>query len=447
MKKTASAFIGLALTALLAGAIFGILAAFQYLFPEFLKDTLAFNRMRPFHVSTALGWIILCATGGIYYYLQNSLNLKLFSPKMATLHLLLFAGSAVAIYASFLTHIMGGREYLEYYPLISLPILAGWILFGINFFKTTWSKVKVWPVYLWMWGTGIVFMIYHFSEAHFWLIPFFRENYIKDITVQWKSYGSFVGSWNMLVYGTAIFVMAQIKNSDAMAKTRKAFFFYFLGLTNLMLGWAHHSYIIPMQPWIRYLAYIVSMLEWILLFNIIWEWKNSISKEIKLANNFPHKFLLSTDFWIIFNLLAALLISIPAINYYTHGTHITVLHSMGTTIGINTTILLASAIFIFQKEGLALHNGHYRILNAGFWTMNISLFLFLISLLGSGIKRSIWMYFNHANVPFGTLQNETRPLMVLFLVTGFGLLTGFILIVSPLIKHAGALLLKKGNSA
>ena len=46
------------------------------------------------------------------------------------------------------------------------------------------------------------------------------------------------------------------------------------------------------------------------------------------------------------NLVLSISISIPAINFYTHGTHITVAHAMGSTIGINTLLLLASITLI-----------------------------------------------------------------------------------------------------
>jgi len=442
MKKTSLLFIGMAMLALLVGALFGVLAGLQYIFPEFLKEAIAFNKMRPFHVSTVVGWIILCATGGIYYYLQEVLNTKLYSAQLQKTHFVLFVICAAAIYFSFITGKMGGREYLEFLPIITLPILLGWILFGINYFKTTLKQIQNWPVYLWMWGTGIVFMTYHLSEAHFWMIPYFRESFIKDFAVQWKSYGSFVGSWNMLVYGTSIFLMAQIKKSDAVGRGKKAFFFYFLGLFNLMLGWAHHTYIIPTIPWIRYLAYGVSMTEWIIFFSIIQDWKKLLTADEKLKNNFSYKFLVSTEFWVCINLLIALLISIPYINYYTHGTHITVLHSMGTTIGINTTILLASVIFIINKENSLVIENYKKQIHIGFWTLHISLFLFLSSLLWSGVKRSIWMYFSETPVPFGTMHDDLHSVMHVFLISGTGILIALILVVFPLLKRGIFQLLK-----
>ena len=47
---------------------FGLFAALQYVVPEFFKDYIPFNKMRPFHVTTVISWIILCATGSIYFF-------------------------------------------------------------------------------------------------------------------------------------------------------------------------------------------------------------------------------------------------------------------------------------------------------------------------------------------------------------------------------------------
>jgi len=347
-------------------------------------------------------------------------------------HFIIFLLTGIGIYVSFLTGKMEGREYLSYMPILTIPILLGWILFGINYLKTVRKQVKNWPVYYWMWGTGIVFMIYHLSEAHFWLIPNFNENFIRDISVQWKSYGSFIGSWNMLVYGIAIYIMSKIKNDESAARGKTVFFFYFLGLTNLMFGWAHHTYIIPTQPWIRYVAYGVSMTEWILLIYIIREWKKSLTKEDKKSYCMAYKFLITADFWVFLNLILALLFSIPAINFFTHGTHITVAHSMGTTIGINTTILLASVFFIVSKINPSFNVNQFAI-KYGRNLFRVSLFLFWITLLIAGVKKSYWMYFSE-NIFFSEMQDSLYYVYLAVFVFGMGLVISILMLSIPLLR-------------
>ncbi len=433
-------FITLGLTALLVGVVFGLLAGIQLIYPNFLKETIAFNQMRPFHVSTVVGWIILTVTGGVYYYVTQVLQLKLFSTKLMQLHLWIFIVCAVCIYISYASGYMGGREYLAFAPIIAIPVILAWAIFGINFFKTVVSKVRNWPLYLWMWGTGIVFMTYHLLEAHLWTVPFIRANFIQDITIQWKSYGSFVGSWNMLVYGTAVFIMARIKGDDTgIARGRTAFFFYFLGLTNLMFGWAHHTYFIPTKPWIRIVAYAISMTEWLVFLKMIYTWRKSLTEAIKEKYDFSYKFLMAADFWIVFNVLCALLMSIPAIQLVTHGTYFTVSHSMGTTIGINTTILLASIFYIQKREKEELFTKRRKQFHYGFWIFNVSLITFLSFLIIAGLVTG----FSDSAALHGDKVNTIRPYLVGFVIAGFGLLIGLLLIVLPLLKQHISLLTTK----
>lgn len=444
MKKHFSLFfIIFGLIALAIGAFLGLLSSLVYFSPDFLKDILPFNRLRPFHVTTVVSWIILSATGGIYFYLTHVEKLKVFSKNLGKIHLIIFAFTGVGICYSFLSANMGGREYLSFSPLLTVPILLGWILFGINYFKTMVGKIKNWPVYFWMWGIGIIFMIYHLSESNFWIFDHFRKDFIRDFSVQWKSYGSFVGSWNMLVYGTGFYVMSKIKDDDNIARGKKTFFFFFLGLTNLMFGWAHHTYIIPTLPWVRYLSYVISMTEWIILISIIYSWKKSLSIKNKTDNLLTYRFLIGADIWVFINLILALLISIPSINYLTHGTHITVAHSMGTTIGINTSILFASIAFIISKLANNTKFLNDKIMKFGFYLFNICLLLFFLSLIFAGIYKGIWS--QEANpVSFAEMQKASHPFYIAFIIFGQLMFVGLMILIIPMIKAIYHFLIK-GN--
>lgn len=236
----------------------------------------------------------------------------------------------------------------------------------------------------------------------------------------------------MLVYGTAIYLMSKIKKDTALAHGKTVFFFYFLGLTNLMFGWAHHTYIIPTQPWIRYVAYGISMTEWVVLAHIIYSWMKSLSAKDKKEYCMVYKFLKAADFWVFLNIILALLFSIPAINFFTHGTHITVAHSMGTTIGINTTILLASVFFIVQKVQPNF-NITSVFIKRSYYLFNGSLFFFFCTLLYAGVKRSNWMYFTK-DVHFSEMQDGLYSTYIAFFVFGVGLTISIVLLGTVLLK-------------
>jgi len=425
-------FITVGLICLVLGILCGLLAGFQYIIPNFIKSLLPFSALRPLHTLFVVSWILLSAIGGIYYYLNLNFTEKKVNPKLISLHFWIFSITGIGIIISYLFGYFGGKEYLEFPFYFYFPIMLGWILFGITYFKTTSAAFKTWPVYYWMWGTGIVFMIYHFTEAHLWLLPYFKGHFIQNMAMQWKAGGSYVGSWNMLVYGTSLYVISKISNDGSYANSKKAFFFYFLGLTNLMFGWAHHIYIIPTAPWIRYIAYAISMTEWIILFSILYDWKKSLSKET--ITNYPlaYSFMKLANFWVFLNIILALLISIPSINLFTHGTHITVAHSMGTTIGINTLILLSSVTYILESANLISIVATRKIQ----WRLrffNIAFTGFWVTLLALGVKKGYWMYFCQ-QISFGEFQDSLHGMYILFIFFGIGMAIGLYKIVFELLK-------------
>ncbi|HWY98894.1 MAG TPA: cbb3-type cytochrome c oxidase subunit I, partial [Bacteroidia bacterium] len=266
-KEVGLFFVFTALLALLGGMLMGCIAAFNFIYPDFFR-TIPFIKCRPLHVSLVVSWIFLSAIGGIYYYLPNYCGINWYSKKLPKIHFWLFVFTGIAILTCYLLGKFGGREYWEFPPMFAILIVISWLLFGFNYFKSIFKRAGQMPIYIWMWGTGIFFFLFTFLESYLWMFPYFRDNVVRDVTVQWKAYGALFGSWNMLVYGTAIFIMERISKNEAVAKSKLAFLMYALGLTNLLFGWAHHIYILPNAPWIRYIAYAVSMSEWMILAKI-----------------------------------------------------------------------------------------------------------------------------------------------------------------------------------
>ncbi|MEN9440627.1 MAG: hypothetical protein RLZ33_703 [Bacteroidota bacterium] len=432
VKNPGKQFIVLALFLLSIGLIAGVLSGLIYIVPEFLKESLGFISLRPFHVSSVMFWIIIGATGCVYsgmWYLARKPVVKVLSKIQMVLWLIALIG----IYGSYLTGNFGGREYWEFNPVWALPIALSWVVFLIGFISMA-KTIKRWPVYVWMWLTGIVFFLFIFSENYLWIFPYFRENFVTDMTIQWKVNGSLVGSLNQLLYGTSFFLMDRIsKNENAkIGFSKLAFGMYFLGLTNLMFNWGHHIYNLPTDNYIRYVAYIVSMTEWIFFVKIIYNWKKQLTEFKTYYSFFPYRFLMATEFWVFVNMGQAILMSIPVLNLYTHGTHVTVAHSMGTTIGINSMILLAAG-FMFLIPKTEQSNKPARILSITFWSLQISLALLFVSLDIAGFKKGQWQLDPNQS-SFGTMMETLRPWFILLVISGIGVMSSFAVFIVYLLK-------------
>ena len=355
--------------------------------------------LRPTHVTFAIAWIFLAAMGGIWAFLPKALGVRIHSQRLARAQWWLLLAAGLIAFWGYLNGTVSGREYLNFPWPASLCIIAAWICFIINFFRTAMSSERPWPVYVWMWATGVVTFSWTFLEGHLYLLPWFNDAPVRDLSVQWKSYGGLAGSWNMLVYGLSICLMERV-GGHGVGRSRKAFAFYWLGLMNLMFGYAHHTYPLPQSEWIRWMAFFISMTEWVVLLSLIHDWAQPWSREFwrnRPAERVPRAFLAATSAWIGINLLLAMLISIPTINWFTHGTHVVMAHAMGSTLGINTMILFGVG-FAWMLGKVPINPKLERPLWVGFLFTNIGL-LVLWSLLviagivkGLGMARSDWSF-------------------------------------------------------
>ena len=100
---------------------------------------------------------------------------------------------------------------------------------------------------------------------------------------------------------------------------------------------------------------------------------------------------------------------------------------MGTTIGINTMILMASLIFI--RENYPRHENTIKV-SAGFWICNISLLIFWLSLLVAGFIKSIYQ----GQLTHQDILSRQIPWFFTIAISGFLFLIGMILIIKSVVK-------------
>ncbi|RYY95274.1 MAG: hypothetical protein EOO11_16170 [Chitinophagaceae bacterium] len=429
--RAALAFLALALCYLLLGLLFGLAGGFQYVLPDFLRTQLSFQKTRPLHVYLVTGWIFTAAQGGLYFYVPRAAGRQLWWKGGAWIHFALQLITSLIVVVCFFAGRFGGREYLEFPPALGGLIALSWVPLAINFFATLRPKFLNAPVYYYSWTAGILFFFITLSESYLWVFDAFFGNPVRDVTVQWKALGSMVGSWNMLIYGCSMYLMEQLKGDGKMAHARTSFFFFFLGFTNLLFNWGHHTYIVPAAPWVRTVSYVISMTELLLFGQLLFKFRRSLSEARRSFHQVTFRLLSLADGWVLLNLALAIALSVPALNRYTHGTHLTVAHAMGATIGINTMLLLASVTYILsQLKGAALAR-HATIIRRGTVFTNVALLLFWISLVGTGLVKISGTLHGSS---FATIMLRSAPLFKAFAASGVLLLGGLLCLLLPLLR-------------
>lgn len=413
MKNFGIWLIRIALVLFVLGLFFGHLASESYRITQPKSGVMGFLSLRPLHVSSAYLGIITAGLGFVTLIIAKMKTTR-FGTFLQYLHFSLWLIALLGIFYSYFTGDFGGREYWEFNPVWALPIFVSFIVFLVFYLHQVGFSIK-WPVYYWMWLTGIIFFIFTFIENYLWIFPYFRQHFIADMTIQWKVNGSLVGAINQIIYGVAFYLMEKISGDEKSSYQKLSFAMYFLGMFNLMFNWGHHIYLLPTEKYIHYIAYAVSMTEWIILIRIFYKWSQQIKENKQFYYFFPYRFLMASDYWVTINLTLALFMSIPAINLYTHGTHITVAHAMGTTIGINTMIILAG-VFYFIKP--TFNSAKWRMYGSvTFWIVQVTLLLFLISLIGMGVQRAIWQA-GLTSDSFSKMSSSSGNWVLAFIILG-----------------------------
>lgn len=431
LNKSTAYFFVLSLSLLAFGLLFGWLGAIEYIFPGISKQIISFEKVRPLHVSSIVFWILSAAMGAVLAYSREYSKKEHRFPILIKIQFWLFAFGFCSILISYFFGYFGGREYWEFHPLFSLPIIIAWILFIINTFSSL-KTLKNQPVYVWMWLIGTVFFLFTYIESNLWWIPWFRNEIVHDMTIQWKSYGSLVGAWNMLIYGTSFYVMDKISGHSKYSYSSLAFWIFYLGLFNGMFNWGHHIYTLPTHSYVKHIGYAVSMTELILLARIIYLWKSSLTTAKKHLHILSYKFIIAADVWIFITLGLAIAMSVPALNIYMHGTHVIVGHTMGAMIGINSMLLLS---FVFdQLENNKTLKRYNKTISRGYLIIQISLPIFFLSLIIAGFIKGFWQL-QTIQTSYGSMIQDLRPYFMIFAISGTTLIIGFYMVIFPSI-HA-----------
>jgi len=310
---------------------------------------LTMPRVRPVHTTFVTLWIYGAAVAVVYAWMaRDGGGLGRGDLLRFRIHTACWVLAGAGIFVTALLGITSGREYLEFHPLFALPLLLGWVLFAWSFwrrvFKGFWSR----PVYIYMWSVGTCLFIYAFAEAHVWLLPGVGDHPLRDLQLQWKSCGTLVGSFNFMVYGTIAYLRERITGETTPAQSRWSFALFGVGCLNSFTNYVHHTYHVPQDVAAKWIAFLVSMAEIVILWKVLGDVVASLRKE---APRHPAlRFMASARNWNMVSLTLAIVISVPPWNAIVHGTHAIAAHAMGAEIGIDSMALFAAVSWLLLQR-------------------------------------------------------------------------------------------------
>ena len=362
--------------------LFGILGALYSvpaLAPAFQSIGLDMRQLRPIHTAFAAAWIFLGGIAVVHRWLQDHGGMATPGDRLRLrVQILCWSIAGVGILATLMLRVGSGREYVGFHPVFSVFILVGWVCYAWNFFRIAGPRFFERPIYLTMWGVGMLFFMVTFIEQHMYLLPSVFGNPVQDLQVQWKASGTLVGSFNLFVYGSIIYIGERISRDTEYGHSQTAYALLGVGLLNSFTNFAHHTYHLPQSHLIKWISFVVSMMEITILCRATYDLWQLVRKTEESEFCAARGSFAASKHWTVFILLSSVLISIPPLNAIIHGTYVVAGHAMGATIGIDTMVLLGALIWILgehlqaregEEASKVLHTSSMRAIVVG---LNIS---------------------------------------------------------------------------
>jgi nitric oxide reductase subunit B len=372
-QKVALPYMQLSLLLFVLQVIMGLWLAANYAFtlPQGLVDVFSFATSRAIHTNLLVAWMLLGFMGGAYFILPVECERELHSTKIAWLQLILFAAAAVTAVVGFLFGWTQGKPLLEIPVPLDLVIVVAALLFLYNILMTV-LQAKNRTVLQWMLVGGVLFL----ALMYLFGIPFYSSLNTDYYYWWWVIHLWVEGAWELITASIIAFVIIQVTGVERKVVEKWLYVETGLFLFTGIVGTGHHYYWIGAPDYWLWWGGIFSALEPLpILLMVVDTWLHIRERKNPIVNHLLWVYIVALA---LFHFVGAGVFgfthTLPPINYYTHGSQITVSHGHMAFFGAYA--LLNLTVFYFalpQFKGIEKYKataGYW-----GFWTMTVSMFL------------------------------------------------------------------------
>jgi nitric oxide reductase subunit B len=395
--KIARNFYTAATLLFLVQVVVGIVAALQFIWPDFF--ILNFNTIRTLHINALVVWLLLGLMGATYYVVPEESETELWSIPLGHLQFwaTVLAVSAVVVgyivmglnpqanYQIFGTNLLNeGREYIEAPRWADVLIVISVLLFLLNNFMTVLKTRKFTAV------QGVLLAGLTFLALMYLPGMFYTKNMVKDQFWWWWVVHLWVeGSWEVIAGALLAFMLHKLLGADKKMLAKWMYIEVGLVLFTGILGLGHHYYWIGTPRYWLWVGGIFSSLEPIPLLVMVWdafrttrETRGNVENKIGLYFTVAHA---------IFNFVGAglwgVIHTLPQVNKWTHGTQITTAHGHLAFYGAYVLLVL-SMIYVTLPSIRGVKSFDQSRGYQSFWWMTISMIFIVLTLTGAGMVQT-----------------------------------------------------------
>src|SRR5512136_2370260 len=237
--------------------IFGLITVSQYIWPQYLVDTLPFNVSRATHLNLLIFWLLLALMGAAYYLIADECGCEVFSVRLAYIQLgvMLLAGVGTLFSFWFLRQSQG-KPFTESPMPWPLFIALGAVLFLVNialtlFRSRRWTAISF-VLFIGMAGLSVLYLINFI----------FFKNLVVDYYWWWWIIHLWVeGAWELIAAAVMAYLLLRLTGVERAKLQKWLYGEVALALFTGIVGTGHHYYWIGTPAYWLFWGAVFSALE------------------------------------------------------------------------------------------------------------------------------------------------------------------------------------------
>jgi nitric oxide reductase subunit B len=412
--------------------VLGLWLAVQYFatIPQEVVDVFPFSTARAMHTNLLVLWLLLGFMGATFYLVPEETGRELAYPRLALVQLVVLTLTGVVALVGFFFGWTQGKPLLEIPRPLDFVVVAGVLLFLFNVGMTMF-RAKRWTAVQGTLLGGMVFL----AIMYLFGMPFYQNLSIDWYYWWWVIHLWVEGAWELVTAAIVAFML--IKMTGVKRGIVEKWLYVELGLFLFtgICGTGHHYYWLGAPRYWLWVGGIFSALEPLPILLMLYDsWRDVRKRTEPLTPRLTWVCLIGMG---ILHFVGAGLFgfahTLPQINYYTHGSQVTVSH--GHLAFYGAYVLLNITFFYFAIPRLKnFPGGRYdeRAGHWGFWLTALGLLGMSLAFAVAGVLQT---YLERVQgQPYMSAQEPIRFWMFIVFLHGLMVLAGVLTTVVHLLR-------------
>ncbi len=403
--------------------------------PQGLVDVLPFSTIRAIHTNLLVLWLLLGFMGVTFYMVPQEARSELAYPRLAIAQLVLLLATGVAALVGFVLGWTQGRPLLEIPVPLDFLVVAGALMFLFNV-GVTLARARRWTVVQGSLVGGLTFL----AAMYLFGMPFYRNLAVDWYYWWWVIHLWVEGAWELIAAALTAFLLIRLTGVDRSVVEKWLYVELGLFLFTGIAGVGHHYYWSGTPAAWLWVGGIFSALEPLPILLMVYDtWRHARASRTPLRPRLTWTLMFGMA---ILHFVGAGLFgfahTLPQINYYTHGSQVTVSHGhlafYGAYVLVNLTFFTYALPRLRQLRDARFDEraGYW-----GFWLLGLGV---LGMSLSFGVAGVLQTYLERVEgLPYMAAQSPIRFWMAIALAHGLIAAVGAVVTAVHLLRlHAPA---------